>query len=805
MKKFILVLLLTVLASVLLPVSAWAQTSTIDTDVGDIDTALDDTYQTRSFYASGLHWFFWVDTDDDQARYSTSADLTAGSWAAAVNLIDVEYGNRLSVWYDEGTNTVHLAAGDKSESDAYYRMGTPEVDGAITWADNWDYVCEAYYPIHIITDSNGYPFLSAGKTVYRSTTRDGTFTSDGAPYVFTGDSGAGYPVLVPLTSGKVAAVTTDGAIYDLFITRWDGFNWSAEKELDDTYPLSDVAAINVDDDVYIVLKRTTGGGAADRIAMVKYTYGSNSFGSIFYVYNNDIGSHNDPTVTKDTNDDIYILWPNYNAPAAQSDIIYYRVYDVSEDDGENSLSDTVEFVDESVLDGLPAACQGIHCDYDSDGFLKVYYPADAARAKVKGESLLDVDTLIPATVTETSARLRGEIVMLGLGSASAQGFEYREEGGATSTETDNGSFGPGVFNYDLSGLSEGITYQYRAFATDATGTVYGEWVEFQTSGEAEGGEGGDAPGANATAPPEVTTLPATYVAVHTAQVHGRLDDDGDGITAMRFRYTDGVTTSYTPWVSNYATGDTHSATLTGLDLGTAYQFRVEGQNTEGTDEGAYLNFTTLSSIQPPGNVTAYAEETSIVLSWTMGAGSTKTLIRYKKGGYPTSTTDGSLMGNVTGGSAEHTGLESGATYYYSLWGVSGNLTSATYATVMSTTISGVEDEDRDAPDTPGLWFISTDYTRFSNMPLYDQINDFIASLGMPLGTGWFFGALLICVAVSLAVLAKSRNGTAALIVFAVALAISCVLQLLPMWMVAFVILAFVGVGKMASDQQRRAY
>ncbi|HUW08794.1 MAG TPA: hypothetical protein VM537_03650, partial [Anaerolineae bacterium] len=198
---------------------------------------------------------------------------------------------------------------------------------------------------------------------------------------------------------------------------------------------------------------------------------------------NDTGTGNNPAVTKDTNDDIYILWPNYNAPAGQSDIIYYRVYDVSEDDGENSLSDTVEFVDESVLDGLPAACTDINCDYDSHGFLAVYYPADAARAKVKGESLLYVTTLDPSAVTETSVRLRGEITMLGLASASTVGFEYRVPDGASTTVSESGAFGMGVFSYDLEGLGSDACYECRAFATDASGTIYGDWVGFLTEAD----------------------------------------------------------------------------------------------------------------------------------------------------------------------------------------------------------------------------------------------------------------------------------------------------------------------------------
>ncbi len=476
-----LILLVLLLVLVLLPATAWAQTSTIDTDIGDVDNALRAGHATKSFYAAGLHWFFWVDMVDDNAKFSSSADLSAGSWAAPTTLRDADYGRRLAVWYDDGTDSVHIAVVDKSDSNLYYRLGTPETDGTITWAADWDVVVAGGSYINIVTNSDGYPFVAKDATVYRSTTKNGTFTCDGSPYTFTNIPA--YAELVPLTGGKVAAIATDNASGDMFLTRWDGFNWSTEKEYDDTYAIDNCPrGINIDDDVYLVIKVNTA-GAVWRIAMVKYTYSTNSFGTAFWVYNNDTGSGNNPAVTKDTNDDIYILWPNYHAPASQSDIIYYRIYDVSEDAGESSLSDTVEFVDESVLDGLPAACTDINCDYNSDGYLKTFYPADVARAKVKGESLLAVSTLEAATVTETTARLRGEITMLGLASASEVGFEYRECDGATTSVSQSGAFGLGVFSHNLEGLDPDACYEYRAFATDASGTAYGEWIDFLTEAD----------------------------------------------------------------------------------------------------------------------------------------------------------------------------------------------------------------------------------------------------------------------------------------------------------------------------------
>lgn len=85
-------------------------------------------------------------------------------------------------------------------------------------------------------------------------------------------------------------------------------------------------------------------------------------------------------------------------------------------------------------------------------------------------------------------------------------------------------------------------------------------------------------------------------------------------------------------------------------------------------------FVTLGSIvsspmTPPSNFNATTtSSSSISLSWTKGAETTDTLIRYKTTGYPTSTSDGTSIYNSDGESVTHSSLSCNTTYYYRAWG-----------------------------------------------------------------------------------------------------------------------------------------
>lgn len=90
-----------------------------------------------------------------------------------------------------------------------------------------------------------------------------------------------------------------------------------------------------------------------------------------------------------------------------------------------------------------------------------------------------VGTVGADTITYDSAMCDGEIIAT-TENATRRGFKY----GLTQTDTwdeyDTGSFGSGAFSLNLTGLSLGTTYWFRAYATNPHGTGYGSWKSFTT-------------------------------------------------------------------------------------------------------------------------------------------------------------------------------------------------------------------------------------------------------------------------------------------------------------------------------------
>ena len=95
----------------------------------------------------------------------------------------------------------------------------------------------------------------------------------------------------------------------------------------------------------------------------------------------------------------------------------------------------------------------------------------------------------------------------------------------------------------------------------------------------------------------------------------------------------------------------------------------------GTTTGTVWSFTTAGDVTPPGPVTSFtatAANQQVTLSWHNPSDPdfTKTMIRYKTTGYPTSTSDGMLVidkSNPPGSNDSyiHTNLTNGVRYYYS--------------------------------------------------------------------------------------------------------------------------------------------
>ncbi len=92
-----------------------------------------------------------------------------------------------------------------------------------------------------------------------------------------------------------------------------------------------------------------------------------------------------------------------------------------------------------------------------------------------------------ASITKTTATLGGNITAIGCSNVTEHGIYYSMTSGfADGTGikvSTSGSFSTGVFTQNVTGLSDGIVYYYKAFATNIGGTVYTTQGTFTTTYE----------------------------------------------------------------------------------------------------------------------------------------------------------------------------------------------------------------------------------------------------------------------------------------------------------------------------------
>jgi hypothetical protein len=98
-----------------------------------------------------------------------------------------------------------------------------------------------------------------------------------------------------------------------------------------------------------------------------------------------------------------------------------------------------------------------------------------------------VSSTDPATnIESTTATASGNITATGGENATTRGVCYVEGTGTPeltdTVNSESGSFGTGAFSRNLTGLSAGTTYTFRAFATNSAGTGFGANVQFTTGG-----------------------------------------------------------------------------------------------------------------------------------------------------------------------------------------------------------------------------------------------------------------------------------------------------------------------------------
>lgn len=318
--------------------------------------------------------------------------------------------------------------------------------------------------------------------------------------------------------------------------------------------------------------------------------------------------------------------------------------------------------------------------YATAGGLTQYSDISVIDSATTGPTLsVPAVTTQPAEdVEQTTAMLVGLVTDNGNLSITTRGFQYDVDSGAPYANDwhEDGDFGAGTWYGPVTGLAEGTTVYYRAYATNSEGTTYGSEVAFLTKPDA---------------PSDLLATPTTAVLYTLTWTKG----DGAQTTIVR-----GKVGSYPTDVAD------GSAVYSGTGAGCthavagehwyyrAWSFVDDGVRTQYSDGSAMDSCVYVAPCPPappiPGPPTGFTatyndDNVTVYLSWTMGVdNATQTLIQASLTGYPASPTEGETVyfgpaDNCTD-SLSWASVEAGAPIYYSAWSYNISGFSATYAT-----------------------------------------------------------------------------------------------------------------------------
>jgi plastocyanin len=254
-------------------------------------------------------------------------------------------------------------------------------------------------------------------------------------------------------------------------------------------------------------------------------------------------------------------------------------------------------------------------------------------------------------ITFTTATSGGDITSDGNASVTARGVCWNTSSGPTiSNSKTSDSNGSGQFVSSLTGLTAGTTYYVRAYATNSSGTAYGDELTFSTS---------------AIQPATLTTAAVTSITTTTAKSGGNITDDGgSAVTARGVCYglnsNPAITDAHT---TDGADKGSFVSSLSLLSPSTLYHVRAYATSAAGTAYGNDVTFTTATpqasnevSIKGMAfNPATLTVPVNTTVKWTNNDGITHTV---------TSDTNLFDSGNLASGNSFTFKFTSAGTYSY---------------------------------------------------------------------------------------------------------------------------------------------
>ena len=260
-----------------------------------------------------------------------------------------------------------------------------------------------------------------------------------------------------------------------------------------------------------------------------------------------------------------------------------------------------------------------------------------------------VTTTSISNVAATTATGGGNVTADGGAPVTARGVCWSTSTGPTvalASKTVDGT-GLGVFVSSITGLTSGLTYYVRAYATNSAGTAYGSEVSFVAN--------------TPVLVPTVTTDPMGSLVGSIAEGNYTVVNEGaSAVTAAGIvwgtspgatvtTHVGMVTDIY--YVSPGSVGFSFPLDMTGLTVGTTYYVRTFATNTNGTGYGADVSFVATAATL--GQTVTLNYMSCVVFSVTGGGAHGLLALNFSPG----NTTDWGCTNSVTGatGTAVGTG------------------------------------------------------------------------------------------------------------------------------------------------------
>jgi hypothetical protein len=285
-----------------------------------------------------------------------------------------------------------------------------------------------------------------------------------------------------------------------------------------------------------------------------------------------------------------------------------------------------------------------------------YYGGEKSFTTSAAVSLPTVTVASASSITATTASSGGNVTSNGGAAVMARGVAWSTAGNPTitGTRTTNGT-GMGTFTSNLTGLSPGMTYYVRAYATNSVGTDYSSQISFTT----------------APTTPTITVASVSSITSTTASSGGNVTSNGGASVTTRgvcWNTSGNPTTSSTVTTNGTGTGN-FTSSLTGLSPGTTYYVRAYATNSEGTSYSSQISFKTAATIPTVftpsiSSITNASAAGDTDVADDGGAPVTVRGVAWNTSGTPTisgsQTTDGSGTGAFT---SSLTGLAPNTTYF----------------------------------------------------------------------------------------------------------------------------------------------